>query len=153
MSLCWRWTWTRLQMFLLQIKHVGGIKSARDAQSFKTSVESRSSKTMSISELQKNPQKIWASYTCASHGIMHQDKQAKGMQAAMYGFGLFFTKMTINENYLEYVYSIWFLLLFFQQKAVLITSWNSFTGLLHGRNFAIKISAIRQTDNITCYLN
>lgn len=77
---------------------------------------------MSISELQKNPKKTWASETCAPQGIMHQDKQAKGMQAAMCGFRLFFTKMTINENYFEYVYSIWFLLLFFQQKAVLITS-------------------------------
>lgn len=42
---------------------------------------------------------------------------------------------------------------FFQQKAVLIASWHSFLDLLHGTNFAIKISAIRQTDGMTCYLD
>lgn len=45
-------------MFLLPIKSVGGIKSARDALSFKISVESRrSSKSVPSSELQKNPKK------------------------------------------------------------------------------------------------
>lgn len=35
------------------------------------------------------------------------------MKAAIYGFGLLLTKMTVNENYFDYVYSILFLLLFF----------------------------------------